>query len=180
MIADLSTSHMVIWILKLIHIAMISVWVSGLVSMPFLLMQRHRHAGEGVHRLHRLVRFLHVKIVSPAAFAAVASGIALIFLREIYFVWFSTKLYFVALLVACHVGIGLLISSTFEEKGRTGVTLATTLIVLICFSALGTLFFVLAKPIISLDAIAGEIAQPGWLEDSVVGPLVSHLISWTR
>jgi hypothetical protein len=45
---------------------------------------------------------------------------------------------------------------------------------------LGILFFVLAKPIISLDAIAGEIAQPGWLEDSVVAPVVEALISWTR
>jgi uncharacterized membrane protein len=114
MIAEIDPTDMLVWMIKFIHVATIAVWASGLVSTPFLLAQRRRYDDGTVHRLHRLVRTLHVQIVSPAAFAAVASGIALIFLRDIYFVWFTTKLYFVALLVSCHVGVGLLIASTFE------------------------------------------------------------------
>jgi protoporphyrinogen IX oxidase len=180
MIAEIDPTDMLVWMIKFIHVATIAVWASGLVSTPFLLAQRRRYDDGTVHRLHRLVRTLHVQIVSPAAFAAVASGIALIFLRDIYFVWFTTKLYFVALLVSCHVGVGLLIASTFEPDGRLGPTFATALSTLIAVAVLGILFFVLAKPIISLDAIAGEMAQPGWLEDSVVAPMVEALISWTR
>jgi protoporphyrinogen IX oxidase len=177
---DVTHTQMAIWMVKLIHVATISIWAGGLVATPFLLAQRRRYNGDAVHRLHWLVRTLHVGIVSPAAFAAVASGILLIFLREVYFVWFSTKLYFVAGLASCHVGVGLLIASTFEPEGRLRPAFATALTAAICVSVLGILFFVLAKPIISLDAIAGAATEPGWLEDSVVAPIVSALISWTR
>jgi protoporphyrinogen IX oxidase len=177
---DIAHAQMIIWMTKFIHVATISVWASGLVATPFLLVQRRRYAGDAVHRLHWLVRTLHVGIVSPAAFAAVASGILLIFLREVYFVWFSTKLYFVAVLASCHVGIGLLITSTFEPEGRLRPAFASALTGAIAVSVLGILFFVLAKPIISLNAIAGAATEPGWLEDSVVAPIVSALISWTR
>jgi protoporphyrinogen IX oxidase len=177
---DIAHTQMIIWMTKFIHVATISVWAGGLVATPFLLVQRRRYDDDTVHRLHWLVRKLHVGIVSPAAFTAVASGILLIFLREVYFVWFSTKLYFVAALASCHVGMGLLITSTFEPKGQLRPAFATALTVTIAVSVLGILFFVLAKPIISLDAIAGEATQPGWLEDSVVAPIVSSLISWTR
>jgi putative membrane protein len=180
MIAEIQTIHMVIWMMKFVHVAAIAVWASGLVATPFLLVQKHRLGGGTVHRLHRLVRALHVQIVSPAAFIAVATGIALIFLRETFFVWFSTKLYLVALLAACHVGIGLLISSTFEPEGRLGTGLAAFLVVTIVTSVAGILVFVLAKPAIDLDAMAGEMAAGGWLEDSVVAPVVEALISWTR
>jgi protoporphyrinogen IX oxidase len=180
MIAEINTTDMLIWMIKFVHVATIAVWAAGLISTPFLLAQRRRYDDDTVHRLHRLVRALHVQIVSPAAFAAVVTGIALVFLRDTFFVWFTTKLYFVALLVSCHVGMGLLISSTFEPDGRLGPTFATTLTVTIAVAITGILFFVLAKPIISLDAIAGEVAQPGWLEDSVVAPVVEALISWTR
>jgi protoporphyrinogen IX oxidase len=173
-------TQMVVWMVKVIHVATISVWAGGLVATPFLLVQRRHCRGDALHRLHWLVRMLHVQIVSPAAFSAVASGILLIFLREVYFVWFSTKLYFVAALAACHVGMGLIITSTFEPEGRLRPFPATVMTAAIATSVLGILFFVLAKPIISLDAILGEATEPGWLEDSVVAPLVSALISWTR
>ncbi len=180
MIADINTVDMLIWMIKFIHIATISVWASGLVATPFLLVQRRRYDDATVHRLHWLVRALHIQIVSPAAFAAVATGIALIFLRDTFFVWFTTKLYFVALLASCHVGVGLLITSTFAPDGRLGPTFATAMTALIALSVFGILFFVLAKPIISLDAIAGDVARPGWLAESVVAPLVEALIAWTR
>jgi protoporphyrinogen IX oxidase len=172
--------YMVIWITKFVHVATIAIWASGLIATPFLLVQRRHLENDMMHRLHRVVRALHVSIVSPAAFVAVATGIALIFLRDVWFVWFSTKLYFVAALAACHVGMGLLIASAFEPEGRVRPLLATALTGMIGVSVLGILFFVLAKPIISLEAIAGEIAQPGWLQDSVVAPAVEALISWTR
>lgn len=180
MITEISAAQMVILITKLIHIAAVALWVGGLVSLPYLLVQTRYVNVAAPERLHRFVRFLHITIVSPAAFVAVAAGIALIFLREIYFVWFSAKLYLVAVLVICHVRIGQLIISSFESERQLGRRPATLLSGTVALSALGILYFVLSKRNISLDAIAGESAEPGWLENSFVAPIISVLLSWTR
>ncbi|HLS59046.1 MAG TPA: hypothetical protein VK022_05405, partial [Paracoccaceae bacterium] len=89
-------------------------------------------------------------------------------------------LYFVAVLVACHLGLGQMISRTFLLDRPMGRVTVSFTIVAALIGITGVLFFVLAKPILSLTAIAGEAAEPGWLEDSVVGPLISLLISPTK
>ena len=81
-----------IWMMKLLHLTMIAIWSGGLVALPFLLFQRRSLTGEDLHRLHRLVRALYVSILSPAAFVAIASGTALVFLRGTFVEWFSIKL----------------------------------------------------------------------------------------
>jgi protoporphyrinogen IX oxidase len=174
------TGEFAIWLTKLVHVAAIAVWVGGLVSVPFLLVQRHRLSGEAVHRLHRLVRSLHIQFVSPAAFVAIGTGIALIFLREVFFVWFTAKLYLVGLLVICHVLIGLLIVSTFEPEGRTGALVYTGLTGTTAAAALGVLYFVLAKPALDLGALTGAAFEPGGLEETIVGPLLAFFISLTK
>ena len=56
-----------IWI-KLIHIAGIAVWGAGLICLPGLYVQRtHMKDPPALHRLHALVRFLYVALMSPAA-----------------------------------------------------------------------------------------------------------------
>lgn len=180
MIEALLPGERAIWLVKAVHIAAIAIWSGGLVSLPVLMLRRRGLTGEAVHDLHRIVRYLHVEIVSPAAFVAVIAGMALIFMREIFFVWFIAKLYFVAVLVACHLGLGQMISRTFLLDRPMGRVTVSFTIVAALIGITGVLFFVLAKPILSLTAIAGEAAEPGWLEDSVVGPLISLLISPTK
>jgi uncharacterized membrane protein len=65
-------------LLKFVHIATISVWAAGLVCLPFLFAQRKDVGHEdALHRLHAMVRFLYVVILSPTAFVAIGSGTAL-------------------------------------------------------------------------------------------------------
>src|SRR5690606_23695297 len=89
-------------------------WSAGLICLPFLYLQRRRLAGDALHRLHNFTRFFYVALVSPAAFVAIASGTALVFVQATYAPWFSVKLALVAVLVAIHATSGLVILRLFE------------------------------------------------------------------
>jgi uncharacterized membrane protein len=165
---------LVTW-LKLIHIAAISIWMAGLLSLPGLYVQRAT-VGEEEHlyRLQRIVRFAYVRIVSPAAFLAVASGTALIFLREAFVPWLSAKLALVALLAIIHALTGLVVIRLFKEGEVYPVWrfMATTalIVVLIC----GVLFLVLAKPVFDpARFVPTAMTEPGGL-----GRLVRDFNPW--
>lgn len=151
-----------IW-LKSLHIATIAIWSAGLICLPGLYLQRaHVPNDQSLHRLQAMVRFLYVAIVSPAAFVAVGSGTALIFLRETFEPWFSVKLTVVGAMVVAHILTGLVIIRLFEEGNVypvwrfVAVTLATLLIV----GAI--LAVVLAKP--DLPHLLPEaMSEPGAL-----------------
>lgn len=154
-----------IWMMKLLHLTTISIWSGGLVAVPFLLRQRHGLTGEPLHRLHGLVRMLYVKILSPTAFVAIASGTALIFMQASFVEWFSLKLVFVGMLVALHVRLGLLILRVFDPGGRlspagagmlTGGTVTAVVLVLL---------MVLWKPQIDAGALAPGLFRPGALAE---------------
>ena len=97
----------VLWLTKFLHLATISLWAAGLLTLPFLITQRRLVEGEALHRLHAMTRLLYTGLVSPAAFIAIGSGIALIFLQATYVEWFSAKMVFVGLLVGLHIVTGL-------------------------------------------------------------------------
>ena len=70
---------------KFVHFLAISVWIAGLISLPGLYVQRaHVQKDDDRFRLQKIVRFSYVKVLSPAAFFAVASGTTLIFLQSTY------------------------------------------------------------------------------------------------
>ncbi len=155
---------MIVW-LKIIHILSVSVWMAGLVSLPGLYVQRaHVADRDALYRLQRMVRFAYVVFVSPAAFLAVASGIGLIFAREVFVSWMSAKLALVGALVVVHTLTGLVIIRLFDEGqvypvwrfiGATALALALIL---------GVLFFVLAKPDFEFaDFLPGALSEPGAL-----------------
>lgn len=151
-----------VW-LKFLHIAAIALWSAGLVSLPGLYLQRAGvPSGPSLHRLQALVRFLYASVVSPAAFVAIASGTALIFLRETWAPWFGLKLLFVGVLAAIHILTGLVIIRLFEA-GRTyplwRFSMATGFTV---FGVSAILVLVLAKP--ELPSVLPEIlGEPGGL-----------------
>ena len=162
-----------IW-LKLLHIAAIAVWSAGLVCLPGLYVRRAGVPGrESKHRLQAMVRFLYVAIVSPAAFLAIGSGTALIFLRQSFEPWFSLKLAFVGIMVTIHILTGLVIVRLFEAGNVyplwrfVAVTAATLAVVT------AILIVVLAKPPLP-DLHPLAMAEPGALS-RIVERLVGGL-----
>lgn len=149
--------------MKVLHIAAISIWCGSLICLPGLYVRRAHVAGEAsLHRLQGLVRFLYVAITSPAAFVGVASGAALIFLRETYQPWFAAKLAFVGLLATIHALTGLVIIRLFDEGEIYPVWrfLAVTALTLIVVTLV--LFLVLAKPDLP-SLLPASFAEPGAL-----------------
>ncbi len=152
-----------VW-LKLIHVTAISIWSAGLVCLPGLYVRRSRVMDEAsLHRLHALVRFLYVNALSPAAFIGIATGTALIFLRETWAPWFTVKLFLVGGLATIHVLTGLVIIRLFDEgrsypAWRAVTTTATTLA-----TALAIVVVVLAKPEIP-SLVPDWMREPGALQ----------------
>jgi protoporphyrinogen IX oxidase len=163
-----------IW-LKMLHIAAISLWSGMLICLPALYVQRaYLEDTNTLHGLQDLVRFIYVKLLSPAAFVAVGSGIALIFLRGAFETWFSVKLGLVGAMTVVHVLTGLVIIKLFDEGqvypawrfvAVTGVTVLIVSLVLLV---------VLAKPDIP-NLLPEEASQPGGLR-----VLVNDLIDLLR
>jgi protoporphyrinogen IX oxidase len=93
--------------LKFVHLATIAIWSGGLIVLPFLFWQRRGLAGPDLDRLHRMTRFVYVALTSPAAFIAIGSGTALIFLQATFREWFTLKMLLVGVMVMLHVLAGL-------------------------------------------------------------------------
>lgn len=166
-----------VWV-KLLHVAMLAIWAGGLLLMPVLFGQR-RAAGTGptLHRLHAFTRFAYITVISPAAFLAIGSGIALVWLRGIDQPWFALKLLLVGVLVGLHVWIGLLVMSIFEEGRHFArwrvVASLTTLSALM----LGIFWVVLAKPEIDpAGLLPGFMLRPGGLREVAAPYLPAGLI----
>lgn len=161
-----------IWMTTLLHLAAISIWAGGLVTIPFLLRQRRGLTGEPLHRLHGLVRTLYIRILSPAAFAAIATGTALIFLRSTLVEWFSVKLVVVGVLAALHVRAGLLVLRVFDpgERLSRGGAASLTAAMLVTVSAI--LVVVLWKPPIDATALAPDLFSPGALAE-ILAPVAA-------
>jgi uncharacterized membrane protein len=151
-------------VLKFVHLAAIAVWSAGLIALPFLFVQRAKlQAGPELDRLHRVARLVYVELASPAAFIAIGSGTALIFLQATFEAWFSFKMLLVGLMAMLHVVAGLVLAKVFLPGGRfdrrsfTGLTSAYVLL------TVGVIWVVLAKPHIDLNAVAAGLFKPGGL-----------------
>lgn len=162
-------------IVKFLHIVAIALWSGGLICLPFLYLQRKRLNGDALHRLHNFTRFFYVALVSPAAFVAVGSGIALIFLQGMFEAWFSLKLALVAGLVFVHVTSGALILRLFEPDQSYPLWrfLAVTALT---FTLVGLiLLVVLGKPQWTTPGPVETLLAPGAL-----GIILSDLIAWSK
>ncbi len=149
---------------KSLHIAALVVWCGGLLLLPVLMNQREA-AGEGapLHRLHAFTRFAYIVIVSPAAFLAIASGTALILIREVFTTWFALKLLFVGLLTGLHVWTGLVILQLFEEGKHFRAWRMVSALLVLSLTLLAILWLVLAKPAVDLALVPDAFHRPGAL-----------------
>jgi uncharacterized membrane protein len=166
----------VITALKFIHLATIAVWSGGLIVLPLLLWQR-RYAVDmaDLERLHRITRFVYVAMTSPAAFIAIGTGTALIFLQTTFKEWFSLKMVLVGAMAMLHVLAGLTAVKVFGPNGRFSTLACVALTSVYLLVIVAILWVVLAKPGIDANAIAPHLFDPGAL-----GPWVRQLFGDTR
>ncbi len=150
--------------LKFVHIATIAVWAGGLVVLPYLFWQRRLlAAGPELDRLHRVTRFVYVGMTSPAAFVAIGSGTALIFLQSTFREWFTLKMLLVGAMVMLHVLAGLVAMRVFASDGRFGSRSCVALTSLYLVLIVAIIWVVLAKPAIDSTQFAAELFEPGAL-----------------
>jgi protoporphyrinogen IX oxidase len=162
--------------LKAVHLAGISVWSGGLVVLPFLFWQRGLlSAGPELDRLHRITRFVYVAVTSPAAFVAIGSGTALIFLQRTFQEWFSLKMLLVVVMVQLHVVAGLTAVRVFRPDGRFGLRPCVGLTSVYLVLIVAIVWVVLAKPTIKSTRFGSELFEPGAL-----APLVRQILGDTR
>ena len=165
-----------ITLLKFVHLATIAVWSGGLLVLPLLFWQRRHVANiEQLEQLHRITRFVYVVMTSPAAFVAIGTGTALIFLQTTFREWFSLKMVLVGAMAMLHVLAGLTAVKVFAPDGRfgRGAFIALTSVYLVLIVAI--LWVVLAKPAIDSNEIAPHLFDPG-----VLGDRLRHLFGDTR
>lgn len=158
-------------LLKFIHLGAIAIWSGGLIVLPFLFWQRRAlPAGPELDRLHRVTRLVYVELTSPAAFVAIASGTALIFLQSTFVEWFSVKMVLVGIMAMLHVLAGLVMHQLFLPEGHfsklSSVVLTTAYLVVI----IAIIWVVLAKPHFDSTLFAPHLFEPGglarWLHQS--------------
>jgi putative membrane protein len=150
-------------VMKAVHAAGIIVWSGALIALPGMLAERPRDAGPDLDRLHRMARKLYIHIASPAAFLAIATGVALIFARQTFVPWFTLKLQLVFALVMVHVGVGVVMLKVFEPEGRISSLTGSALTLAGIASVMVILWVVLAKPDLDPDALAPGLFEPGGL-----------------
>jgi protoporphyrinogen IX oxidase len=165
---------MIVW-LKFVHVAAISIWCAGLICLPGLYLQRaHVADRDSLHHLQRFVRFCYIVLISPAAFVAVATGTALIFVSQTFDLWFTAKLVFIGVLVGIHIVTGLVIVRLFDKGEVYPVWRFVAVTVLTVLTTLAILFFVLGKPALDLGMLPADFHQPGALRR-----IVLDLLPWT-
>ena len=151
-------------LLKFIHLGTIAIWSGGLIVLPFLFWQRQGVAmGPELDRLHRVTRFVYVGMTSPAAFVAIGSGTALIFLQSTFLEWFSLKMVLVGILVMLHVVAGLILTHLFEPTGHFGRFSYVALTVAYLVLSTAIIGVVLGKPHIDSSQFAQNLLAPGGL-----------------
>lgn len=156
---------MIVTLLKAVHIAALLVWAAGLISLPMML--SYHEDGEHQFRYARLRKFTHhsyTRLVTPAAVTAIAAGVPLIFLRDVFELWLFGKLVLVGLLVILHAYIGhivLKMGEESEEKPPPAWPFLLGLAILLT----AILFTVLSKPAL----------HTGWVPDSLSQPLNRQL-----
>jgi putative membrane protein len=144
--------------LKALHVSFLAIWMAGLAALPAML-ARHDHAiGQGdFTRIRNATHYSYAWLTTPAAVLTVASGLSLIFLREVFTGWMFAKLVAVAGLVTLHAWVGHTIVDVAETEGRHEPPGALVPTIIQCLLVLVVLGLVLAKP--ELD----EVPVPAWL-----------------
>lgn len=146
--------------LKALHVVMLLLWCGGLFALPLLLSRHDPSIAQGEYtRIRVVTHYTYTFVVTPTAVLAIATGTALIFLREVFVTWMFGKLVFVAMLVTVHAWIGHILVTVAETKGAHETPDPKLPLALLILAVLGILTLVLAKPELT------EIPVPLWLSE---------------
>lgn len=143
---------------KALHVTALALWTGGLFALPLMLSRHDQAIGQADYaRVRKATHFTYTMAVTPAAVIAIASGLVLVFLREVFVPWMFAKLVFVALLVTFHAWVGNTLVEVAEKEGRHRPPEPLLPLLLLLVPVLAILALVLAKPDL------GDIPLPGWL-----------------
>lgn len=153
--------------MKALHISALLIWCAGLVYMPGLLLE-HRHVVDTSEfaRIRRATRFAYTAITSPAAFVAIASGTALLFMADAMHGWMFAKLAFVGLLVGVHLQYGAIVTHLAEQEADPPRRWLLTLFGGQMAMVAAILFLVLAEPYTPTGWLPAWMLEPGALQSS--------------
>lgn len=150
--------------LKFVHIAALSIWVSGLLYLAALLAGHRRvRDRQDFARIRMASRFAFMGLISPAAFIAVGAGTALLFVSDALHPWMFVKLMAVGVLVVAHVQYGYVLTHLANEGAEGPTTRIRIVCGAILASAVVALYFVLAKPAVSEGFVPSWLSEPGYL-----------------
>lgn len=160
---------------KALHISALVVWAAGLLYLPSLLIA-HRGVDSRPEfiRLRNATRFNYNALVSPAAFLAVGSGTALLFLgTDVLQGWMFLKLAAVGVLVMAHVHYGFVLGRLAEGGREPPRIRLLAVLAIVLGSAAVILWLVLAKPDIPTGMLPAWLHEPGGLQSvlSIVTPI---------
>ncbi len=147
--------------LKAMHVGFVCFWIAGLLALPGMLARHDRAIGQpDFHRIRQATHYGYIYVVTPAAALAVASGLTLIFARELFEPWMFAKLVLVAGLVTLHAWVGHTIVLVAETVGAH--TPPPPLIPSLLLGAVitGILLLVLGKPDLAVLPMPDWLLQP--------------------
>ncbi|PWB91338.1 hypothetical protein C5688_06215 [Methylocystis sp. MitZ-2018] len=148
------------------HILTLALWCAGLIALPLMLSHHDPSLSQSDYvRIRRYTHFAYTLGVTPAAVLAVASGTALVFLRDAFTPWMFLKLVFVGALVLTHGWVGHTVTSMGETQGLHQPPHPVLQPVAAFIPILAILFLVLDKPDFS------ELRFPHWLSQPQGGQL---------
>lgn len=151
---------------KALHLGFLALWTAGLFALVQMVARHDRNLLKSEFtQIRRATHYAYVWAITPAAVLAIATGAALIFLREVFTVWLFGKLVLVAGLVAVHAWIGHTIITVAETEGRHEPPDAIIPGLILTALILGILALVLAKPELE------ELPVPAWLQAPLDRPL---------
>ncbi len=150
-------------LIKLIHIAALSIWCAGLAGLPLLLSKHDSDDAQADYaHLRLLTHQAYIFIVTPAAVITIAMGTALIFLRDAFVPWMFAKLVAVGVLVLLHAWIGHITLMVGEQQGDyqpprfwPPFMLCVTSLAIIVI-----LLLVLGKPMLGADLAPDWLLEP--------------------
>jgi putative membrane protein len=110
-------------VVKSLHIIFMVTWFAGLFYLPRLFVYHAQAAPDdtiGIERFKVMERRLYSGIMTPAAVLTIAFGLWLWLGYGISGGWLHAKLALVALLVAFHIYLGMLMRDFAQDRNRHG------------------------------------------------------------
>lgn len=135
------------WLL-LLHIAALLSWCAALLYLPALIAASRAAAEEEPFSRAQVppTRQVFTLLATPAALLAIASGTLLFLVGGILGAWLILKLTGVAVMVVCHVLLGVLILRLEDDPQRSVAPACAGLGLLAALAIAAVVWLVLAKP----------------------------------